>query len=170
MAFCHGNGDPATDGCCHLPSGICPQRLKVVEGRVLRGPLLTDLGTVDQFVRTLTNNGAARNRASQQVAQGLTYACLSALRAIVANPASLTDRAALEAGWLAETEYARVVATQWRAHEQANGLPPNSLDCPTWKGEGGIQCCFGEDPATNEAKAAGLSSVAVSVRRAGGLP
>ncbi len=167
MAFCHGNGDPDTDGCCHLPSGVCPLRIKIVNGRVLRGPNLTDLGTVDQFVRSLTNNGAARNRATQQ-AQGITYACMAAIRSIVANPAVLTDRAALNAAWLADAEYVSIVAPQWREREDELELPAGTLDCPTWRGTGTAQCCFAEPIAMNEARGAGLHSTAVTVRRAGG--
>lgn len=175
MAFCHGKGDPDNDGCCHLPSGICHLRLKLVdvnvggnvERHVFEGRDLVDRGTVAQFVATLTNNGAARNRATQQ-AQGITYACMAAIRAIVANTSTLSNRAALNAAWVADAQYQALVAPEWRAREDALGLPAGTLDCPTWRGTGVAQCCFAEDATTNEAKAATLSTAAVTIRRAGG--
>lgn len=166
MAFCHGQGgDDQSDGCCYLPDGtVCHLRLKLVGGRVLQGPTLTDLGTVDQFVRSLTNNGAARNRATQQ-AQGITFACMAAIRVIAANASLLNDRPAFESAWLAQPDYASTVAPLWRAHEQKVGLPEGSQDCPRWKGP---ECCYSESTVRNEEKAASLSTVAVTVRRAGG--
>lgn len=154
--FCHGQGDQATDGCCWVAGAICPNRLKIVNGRVFKGPNLVDMGTVTQYVQSLTNNGAARNRANQ-MAQGLIYACEAAINTIVFNAGGLTDRAVFDAAWAARPEY-QPIADAW---EQI-GKPRNW--CQLFGPPEG-QCCFGEDPATNASKAASLSSSAVTLRR-----
>lgn len=167
MAFCHGNGDPDHDGCCHIEGQPCALRIKLVNGRVLRGPDLVDLGTVTDYVRGHAPPGNARARLTAQL-QGVTYACSAALRVIVADPSALDDRQRFEAGWHADDGYVEFVAPRWREIEERYELVPGSLDCAPWDGEGGKQCCFGEPPEVNEARAAGLSVAAVRVRRARG--
>jgi hypothetical protein len=159
MAFCHGKGGAdQVDGCCYVNGEVCPNRLKQVNGRIF-DHVGTDLGTTTEFIASLTNNGAARNRGAQQV-QGIVFACRAAINAIVANASVLNDRAAFDVAWAARPEY-QPVADAW----EALGLPRNY--CQVY-GMAQGQCCFSEDEATNEAKAADLSSVAVTVRRAGG--
>ena len=158
--FCHGQGnlDPAFDGCCFIPGGtICPNRLKFVNGRVLQGPNLTDLGTTTQWINSLTNNGAARNNAAKQV-QGLVYACDAAIKAIVAQLSILSSRATFDAAWEARPEY-QPIADLW----ETIGKPRNW--CMTY-GPPEAQCCFSESAAINAAKAAALDSTAVTIRRA----
>lgn len=157
--FCHGQGnlDSSLDGCCWIDGAICPNRLKIVNGRVLKGPALTDLGTVTQYVQSLTNNGAARNRANQ-MAQAIVYACEAAILTIVASASVLNDRAAFDAAWAARPEY-QAIGDYW----ESRGLPRNY--CMVY-GPAQGQCCFSETPEVNAAKGSALSTTAVTLRRA----
>jgi hypothetical protein len=166
VAFCHGKGGADQDGthpngdggCCYVNGAVCPNRLKQVDGRVY-DHTGADLGTTTQYINSLTNNGAARRRAADQV-QGIVFGCVAAIRAIVANASIVTDRAVFDAAWAARLEY-QAVADAW----EALGLPRDY--CQVYGMPQG-QCCFSEDTVTNEARAADLSEVAVTLRRAGG--
>ena len=170
MPACHGQGgvDQATNGdggCCYVNGTVCPLRLKQVNGRIFDAAG-TDLGTTTQYINSLTNNGAARNRAQQQ-AQGVVFFCKAAISVIVAQASLLNDRPAFNAAWNAQVDYVAQVRPAWAALEQAQGLPAGSYQCSTWGPPQG-QCCFSESQAVNDAKFAALSATAVTVRRAGG--
>lgn len=166
MAICHGNGDLGNDGCCFVNGNVCPLRWKIVGGRIFDN-LGTDLGTVNAYIDSIVQSGAARTRAKAQV-QGVTYACSAAVEVIAANASLLNDRPALNAAWDAHAGYVTKVRPAWSAIEERLGLAPGEYNCSTWSGVTRSQCCFAEDSATNAAKAAGLSATAVTIRTAGG--
>lgn len=172
MPFCHGQGgaDQANNGdggCCYVNGAVCPLRMKQVGGHIFNAAG-TDLGTTTQYINSLTNNGAARNRAQQQ-AQGVIFFCLAAIKVIMVNPNLLNDRPAFEAAWNSQADYVAQVRPAWAALEQQAGFPAGSYQCSSWKGANGLQCCFSETTTVNEAKASPLNATAVTVRRAGGL-
>lgn len=161
--FCHGKGNPDTDGCCWVNGQVCGLRLKIVNGRVLEGPQLVDRGTIAQYAATL---GAkqVRDRATAQLT-GPVIACRVAVTLIAKNGALLTDRPALDAAWIGHADYQAQVRPVWTAVEQRQGLPAGTLDCPEWHGSGTPQCCYAEDEATNLTRRADLSTAAVTVRQ-----
>ena len=153
--LCHGNGDLSVDGCCYVNGAVCPLRWKLVAGRILEGPDLTDRGTVVSFAASVSNNPNIRQRIIDQ-AQGLTYACSAAINALVADAKLLNDRPGFEAAWAARPEY-QPIADAW----EAIGKPRDW--CPKF-GPAEGQCCFGETQAVNDAKVAALSTTAVNIR------
>lgn len=156
MSFCHGNGDLARDGCCWVAGVICPNRWKLVGGRIKEGPNLVDRGTVAEFAASVSNNPNIRRRITDQ-AQGLTYACKVAIDVLTTTPALLNDRAAFEAAWAAHADY-QPIADAW----EAIGKPRPW--CPEF-GPAEGQCCYAEDEATNAAKRGALSATAVQIRQ-----
>lgn len=155
MAFCHGQGNLDTDGCCYVAGAVCPNRWKIVDGRVYEGPDLVDLGTVQEVAATYHNSPAVQQRAIDQV-QGMVYVCRVAVEVIVQDPKRINDRAAFEAAWAAHPDY-QPIADEW----EAIGKPRNW--CPLY-GPPENQCCYAEDEATNAAKASALTTSAVSIR------
>lgn len=155
---CHGNptGQPE-GGCCYLDGVICP--LHMTEAQALAWINAQPTGVL---------SNAAKNFARAHIV-GIAHHCRAALEAVIANRGNLTNRAAIEAAWIAHPTYQSTVRPVWAAVEQRMGIPAGSFQCPTWKGEGGIQCCFSESQATNDAKMALLAGTAVTVRRAGAL-
>lgn len=167
MNLCHGNGNPSTDGCCYVDGAVCPLRWKIANDHVYDAAG-TDLGTVDAVVRQYAGPNPQRQKRAKDQLQGVVYVCTAAVRVIVDNPATLTDRAAFETAWLNDAEYQTKVRPAWERLEQANGWAPGSYDCPTWTGHGAPECCYAEPQATNDAKAAPLTASAVQIRKAGG--
>lgn len=155
MAFCHGNGNLNTDGCCWVGGEICPNRWKIVDGRILKGASLTDLGTVEDFAASVSNNPNIQKRITDQ-AQSLTFACSVAVDVLVADPSLLDDRPGFEAAWAAHQDY-QPIADAW----ESIGKPRSW--CPEY-GPGEGQCCYAEDEATNAAKGATLTTSAVAIR------
>ena len=165
--ICHGQGDPTNDGCCWVEGAPCPLRLKITGGRVFDASG-NDLGTVDTYINSLVQSGAARTRAKAQV-QGVRIACRAAVEVLANDAKLLNDRAGFEAAWNQHPAYVALVRPTWARVEDSLGLARGSYQCSTWKGTGSPQCCFAEDPVSNAAKAAGLTSTAVTIRTAGGL-
>lgn len=166
MSFCHGKGNTETDGCCYVAGAPCPLRLKIVDGRVYAGPDLTDLGTITEYVATLSTNRQVRQRAADQ-AQGLNIACRAAIEVIVQDASRLSDRAAFEAAWNTHPDYVALVRPHWEVIEENLGLTPGSYQCSSWTGSPGTaraECCFAEPEAENSARRAVLSSAAVTIR------
>lgn len=157
MAFCHGRGDPANDGCCYVHGRPCSLRWKIVNDHILEGPNLTDLGTVDACIDGLVGGRQAQDRAKAQV-QGVMYACRAAVAVVATDPSATSSRAAFLSSWASHPDY-QSVADAW----ERIGLPRNY--CQVY-GPAEGQCCFAEDESTNTVKGASLSTVAVSVRRA----
>lgn len=164
--ICHSQGNIATDGCCYVAGAPCPLRWKIVNGRVLQGSNLTDIGTVAQAVNARWSGSQARARVNAQLT-GLLVACRAALDSFASDSRTVTDRARLNAAWDANTDYLNQVRPHWAAVEQANGWAAGSYQCSTWKGAGSGECCFGESAAVNLAKQAAMSATAVTIRTAG---
>lgn len=167
MNFCHGKGNTQTDGCCWVAGAPCPLRLKVVDGRVLEGPDLTDRGTVTELANTLGSSGAARTRA-KDLLTGVNIACRAAVEILTATPRFLSDRPGFEAAWDTHAAYVAQVRPHWEAVEDDLGLERGEYQCSTWQGTGGDQCCFAETEVENTSKRQNLSSTAVAIRQAGG--
>lgn len=167
MSLCHGNGDLVRDGCCYVDGQPCPLRWKFVDGHILEGPALTDLGTTDAYIESLGYNKPTTDKIKAQVV-ALTYACRAAIEVLIEDTNRLNDRPAFEAAWNAHPDYVAQVRPHWASIEQTLGLAEGEYQCATWRGTSGSQCCFAEDAATNDAKAAGLSDDARTLRRAGG--
>jgi hypothetical protein len=166
--FCHGKGNPDTDGCCWVNGAICPLRLKVVNGRVYEGPNLVDRGTITQFANSIITGKANRDRVVALLT-GPVIACKAATEVIAGNGNLLTNRAGFETAWNTHTRYVAEVRPHWAKVEEDLSLPAGSYQCSTWKGTAGTECCFAEPEVTNLTKRADLSTVAVTVRQAGGL-
>jgi hypothetical protein len=162
--ICHGQGNPSTDGCCYVNGAPCPLRWKIVAGRILEGPTLIDRGTVDSYINSIVSGKPNRDRAKALV-QGAVYICSAAVDVLVASPALLNDRPGFEAAWNAHARYVAEVRPAWVDVEQRLGLPAGSYQCSTWMGVQGPECCFAEDQATNDTKAAALTATAVSIRQ-----
>jgi len=167
--LCHGQGDPEHDGCCWVEGEVCPLRWKIEGGQVLDASGRR-LGSIPQAAAGLADPGA-RGRVVAQLT-GPRIVCRAALEVIAADPGALTDRARLNAGWDAHPDYQALVRPAWRRLEDREGLEEGSYQCSTWApkvdpADGG-GCCWGEQPAVNEASAAKLHAQAVQVRRAGG--
>lgn len=165
--ICHGQGDPANDGCCWVAGAPCPLRWKIDGGRIY-DHTGADLGTVDGHINSLIPSKAGRDRAKAQV-QGVRIACRAAVEVLANDAKLLNDRAGFQAAWNAHPAYVAQVRPHWSALEEELGLPAGSYQCSTWRGTGRVQCCFAEDAVTNAAKAALLTSTAVTIRTAGGL-
>lgn len=166
--FCHGKGNPDTDGCCWVAGQPCPLRLKIVNGRVLEGPNLTDIGSVTSFTNGVVNGKANRDRVAALLT-GPTIACRAAIEVLANNSTLLTNRAGFETAWNSHARYVAEVRPHWAQVEADLGLAAGSYQCSTWKGVAGNECCFAEPELTNLTKRADLSAVAVTVRQAGGL-
>lgn len=167
MSICHGNGDLVRDGCCYVNGEVCPLRWKFVDGRILEGATLTDLGATDAYIDSLGYNKPTTQAIKDQVA-GLTYACKAAIEVLIADSSLLDDRPRFEAAWNAHADYVAMVRPHWATIEETLGMAEGEYQCSTWRGTGGAQCCFAEDAATNDAKAAPLTTGATAIRQAGG--
>lgn len=162
--LCHGNGDPARDGCCWVNGAPCPLRLLLRDGHVYDAAG-TDLGTVDAMARNYVGNNAQRRQRVLDQLQGTHIVCRAAIDVIVADPSLLNDRAAFNAAWNAHPDYVAQVRPAWAAHERRAGLAEGSYQCSTWTGEGDQgQCCYAESQATNDSTKSALTAVAVSLR------
>lgn len=119
-----------------------------------------DLGTVDSFVKQV-HNGKPRQDRVVDVIQGAVYVCGALANSVIADgiPTGANWEVDFEAAWSAQYEpgaAAEVVGDAW----EAIGKPRNW--CVTY-GPGEGQCCFGEDQATNDTKAANLSVTRVTI-------
>lgn len=155
MAFCHGNGNLGSDGCCWVDGSICPNRWKIVNGRILEGPELRDLGTVAEFAASASKNPNVQQRIVDQAA-GLTYACKVAVDVLANTPALLTDRAGFEQAWADHPDY-QPIADHWETVGKTRSW------CPEY-GPAESQCCYAEPETENETKRAGLTTSAVTIR------
>lgn len=156
MAFCHGSGNLAGDGCCFVAGQVCALRWKIVDGRIKEGPQLVDRGTVAEYAASVTNNRQAQQRIIDQ-AQGVTFACKAAVEVVASDSKLLTDRAGFESAWAAHPAY-QAVADQW----EAIGMPRSY--CPQF-GPAEGQCCYAESESVNLAKCSALSASAVQIRQ-----
>jgi hypothetical protein len=174
--LCHGQGDERADpfdgGCCYVNGTICPARWFIdystsnpagdVGTATIRDSNRNSLGTVSAYVGSLMPGGGPQKaqrvqRVLDQV-QGVVFVCSAAAYVIGMDPSLVNDRAAFETAWQGHAAYTPIAA-QW----VAQGKPANW--CMTYGPTEG-QCCFGETPATNAAKAGKLTTTAVTVRRA----
>lgn len=161
--LCHGQGDGRVDafdgGCCYVNGLVCPNRWFIdwasPEGEVLDSSR-TSLGTVDDVARSFVGNNPNRRASVADAVQGVSFVCSAAVFAVADDPSLLNDRAAFEAAWELRPEY-QPIADVWETIGR-----PRSWCMSYGPGEG--QCCFGEDPATNDAKRAVLSTTAVTIR------
>lgn len=148
---CHGQGNLDSDGCCYVEGGVCPIRWKIVNGRVLEGPALTDIGTVASAVQSrIGGSKTVRDRIAAAIGQRV-FVCRLAAR--------------YEGNWdsvHADQEYQTKVRPSWSKIEQINNLPANSYNCGVWGPLTG-QCCYGETAVVNAAKAAWLTAVPVRI-------
>lgn len=160
--FCHGKGNPESDGCCWVNGSVCPLRLKIENGRVYDN-FGNDLGTINTYTATKFS-GARLTRARNQFS-GPRIVCRAAVEVLANDNSLLSNRGAFNAAWNSHTDYVILVRPHWAAIEQTNGLTPGSYQCSTWGPPTG-ECCFSEDSVTNSSKGADLNSSAVSIRKA----
>lgn len=171
--ICHGQGDLTLPlpGCCYLPGGtVCPQRWRIdytgldpttqTRQAHIFDSSGTDLGTVDAFVKQV-HSGKPRQDRVVDVIQGAVFVCGALANAVIANgiPTGANWASEFDAAWSAVYEpggAAAVVGDAWAAV----GKPRNW--CVSF-GPAEGHCCFGEDQATNDAKAAALTTTRVSI-------
>lgn len=169
--ICHGQGDQRVDlfdgGCCFIAGQICPQRwyIDYTGAATTRDAHIidasgTDLGTVDAFVKQI-HNGKPRQDRVVEVIEGALYVCGALANAVIADgiPTGANWEADFDAAWSAEYDVggsAEAVGDAW----EALGKPRNW--CVSY-GPGEGQCCFGEDQATNDARAANLTTTRVTI-------
>lgn len=148
--ICHGQGNLDSSGCCWVEGVRCPLRWKQENGRILDRDGV-DLGAPASVVQQrIGGPKPKRDRIVAAIGQRV-YVCSLA--------------AEYEGDWdavHADARYQTEVRPAWSRIEQAGGMAPNSYNCGSW-GPGTGQCCYGEDPAVNEAKAAWLSEVPVRI-------
>ena len=174
--LCHGQGDERADeftgGCCYTNGVICPARwfidysTSTPAGDVNTATILdsdrNSLGTVGAYVDGLMPGGGPNKvdrvqRVTDQI-QGVKFVCSAAAYVIGIDPSLINDRPAFEAAWQAHEAYT-ATGDYW----VTIGKPFDW--CMTYgPTEGGGQCCHKEDQATNDAKAASMSTTAVTVR------
>lgn len=173
--LCHGQGDQRDDpfdgGCCYIAGQVCPARWFIdystssPAGDVGTATILDanrqSLGTVFAYVNNLMPGGgpnkAARVQRVLDQVRGALFVCSAAAYVLGMDPSLVNDRPAFEAAWQAHAAYTPIAA-EW----VAMGKPANW--CMAYGPSEG-QCCFAEDQATNDARAATMSTTAVTVRR-----
>jgi hypothetical protein len=147
---CHGQGNLETSGCCWVEGVRCPLRWKQENGRILDRDR-NDLGDPATAVATkIGGPKPKRDRITAAIGQRV-YICSAAAK--------------YEGNWdavHADPDYQALVRPAWERVEQTNGLAPNSYNCGTW-GPGTGQCCYGESPEVNAAKAVWMSTVPVHI-------
>lgn len=146
--LCHGN--PDGDHCCWVNGIQCPN--------LLAGQQVAD---AVQAQVTLYNFKGPANNLAARIGDGITFACHVAIKVIAAEidaNKAMPSRAGFEANWAAHPDY-QPIADAW----EALGKPRNW--CPTY-GPAENQCCFAEDQATNDTKAAGIPVTVRNLRNA----
>lgn len=175
--ICHGQGDQDNvserggdlfdGGCCHFNGQVCPHRwfIDYTGAATTRDARIidasgTDLGTVDGYVQSV-HNGKPRQDRVVDVIEGSLYVCSVLANTVIADgiPTGANWEADFDAAWSAEYEPGGVAADvgdYWEAF----GRPRNwcVLYGPS---DGG--CCFREDQATNDARAANLTATRVQI-------
>jgi hypothetical protein len=145
--LCHGN---PSEHCCWVAGVRCVN--------LLEGPQV--LAAVEALIVQYNFKGPANN-AAKLLDDGITFACHVALKVLAASIAStgqLPGRTAFEAAWTAHPDY-QSVADAW----ELIGKPRSW--CPEY-GPAEGQCCFAEDQATNDTKAAGIPVQVRNLRNA----
>jgi len=166
--ICHGQGDQRVDtldgGCCFVAGQVCPNRwfidwtgVAAVADAIVRDHTGASLGTVDAVARSFVGGNPNRRQQIYDEVQGTLFLCAAAIQAIAVDPNIRNNRATFDAAWAARAEY-QPIADAW----ELIGRPRNW--CQLFGPPEG-QCCFGEDQATNDTRAAALSVTAVTVRR-----
>ena len=181
--ICHGQGDPRTPawdgGCCWLPdivdefapARVCPQRWEIdyTGAATTRDATILDseqnvLGTVDSYVKSI-HNGKPRQDRVVEVIEGRTFVCGALANAVIADgiPTGANWQDDFNAAWSAAYDpggIAAEVGDVWAAYGfdrdrcVSYGLTP---------ADGANHCCFREDQATNDARAANLSATSVTI-------
>lgn len=146
--LCHGN--PDGDHCCYVNGQRCPN--------LLQGQEVAD--AVQAQVAFYNFKGPAKNLSSR-IGDGINFACHVAIKVIAehaSNTRDLPDRATFEAAWSAHPDY-QAIADTW----ESIGKPRSW--CASY-GPAENQCCFAEDQATNDTKAAGIPVQVRNLRNA----
>jgi len=172
--ICHGQGDPREDpffgGCCYVNGAICPHRWfvdytgldPVTQTRQahIYDHNRVDLGTVNAFVQQV-HSGAPRQDRVVAAIQGSVYVCGVVANTVIADgiPTGGNWAATFDSAWSAAYQPGGMAADVGDAWEAIN-KPRNW--CVSY-GPDLDQCCFREDQATNNTKAAVLSTTRVMV-------
>lgn len=165
MGYCTGSGEATGDHCCYLGADPATGAQRVC-------PYVMDNTAIVAWINA---QGWANNKrtAALSFVAGINWSCRIMVNVLADGNAGLrSNRAQFEAAFLARPEY-QPIAAIWRGIEQAAGQPVGSLDCVKWQGEPagtGRTCCFRRTTAECDADAAtrGLTTAALTVRRAGG--
>ncbi len=166
MAYCTGSGESNGDHCCY--TGANPDGTQRVCPHLMDNTAI--LAWID--AQTWSNN---KKTAAHQFATGIKWSCKIMVNVLANGNATLrSNRAQFEAAFLANAEYQAFPAPLWRQIEQDAGLVAGSMDCVKWQGEptstGTRTCCYRRTEAECDADATtrGMTSAALTVRRAGG--
>lgn len=174
--ICHGQGDQRADlfdgGCCYINGQVCPHRwfIDYTGAATTRDARIidasgADLGSVDQYVKSV-HNGKPRQDRVVEVIEGSLYVCGVLANTVIADgiPTGANWEADFDAAWSAEYEpggAAADVGDYWASQ----GSPRNI--CVTCLGNARpgarAKCCFAEDQATNDARAANLTATRVAI-------
>lgn len=177
MPICHGQGDQAANaahgdpfdgGCCHLPGDIvCPSRWYIDytgaattrDARII-DHTRTDIGSVDEYVKQVHNGKPRQDRVVEMI-EGSIYVCGALANSVIAAgiPTGANWEADFDAAWSAEYEAGGSAETVGDAWAAAN--KPRNWCVIYGPGEG--DCCFREDQATNDARAANLTTTRVAI-------
>jgi hypothetical protein len=168
MGYCTGSGEENGDHCCYVGADE--------QGNQRVCPHLMDNAAMLAWIDAQSWSANKKSIARQYVT-GIRWLCRVMVNTLADGNASLrNNRAQFEAAFLARPEYQEFPAPFWRQVEQQAGLPTGSLDCVKWQGEststGARTCCYRRTTAECDADAAsrGITSAAVTIRKAGGRP
>ena len=148
--FCHGNPVVNGDQCCWVNGQRC---VNLLEGQ--------EVADAVQAQVDLYNFKGQANNLANRIGDGVNFACHVAIKVLAESVDAsnqLPDRAAFEAAWTAHPDY-QSVADAW----EAIGKPRSW--CPEY-GPAEGQCCFAEDPLTNDGRGAGIPVEVRSLRQA----
>ena len=114
--------------------------------------------------------GVTKKNAALSYATGIVWSCKVGISVLADVTQARNNRGRYETEFNNHPDYAPIKAV-WRQVETAGGLPVGALDCFRWQGDPpGRTCCFRRTNAQCEADATakGITSAALTVRRAGG--
>lgn len=156
MGYCTGSGEANGDHCCYVEGQPCPH--------------LMDNAAIVAWINA-QGWGATKTNAALAFAQNIQWTCRIGLKILANVTAARSNRARYEQEFAADPEYQAWPAPAWQAKYANGGVPVGSLECYAWQGDPpGQSCCFRRSTAECDAEAAsrGITSQALTVRRAGG--
>jgi hypothetical protein len=168
VGYCTGSGEANGDHCCYTGPDPTTGAQRVC-------PHLMDNAATVAWINA-QGWGATKRNAALNYATGIVWMCRIGLQVLADVTAARNNRARYEQEFAASAAYQAFPAPYWREVEAATGQAAGSMDCFRWQGEldpaapGGGTCCYRRTTAQSDADAAarGISTQAVTVRKAGG--